>query len=385
VKCAVVTSTSPDIAAALDGLIARLQAELGEGRPDLLVVFFTPHHGGDVPLLRKRLLDRLKPRVLLGCPAAGIIGENVEIEEQAGIALWAARFPGCTLTPFELGVDEHEGEPTLTNWPADVPAGSGFLVLADPYTTPGDALLEGFAQRYPGMPVIGGMASGTQGPGQALFLTNDGVHDEGVIGVAIGGTVRIDPLVSQGCRPVGRHFIVTKAEQNVIMTLGGKPTLDQLRTVFAEVNPRDRHLMQTALHVGRVVDERKSAFGRGDLIVRNVLGFDMENKALAINEMVRPGQTIQFMVRDKDAASEDLDSLLADEAKRGPAIGALLFSCNGRGVNLFGEPHHDIRSVHKGLGDLATAGFFCNGEIGPVGGQPFLHGFTASVAVFRPA
>jgi len=229
VKCAVVTSTSPDIAAALDGLIARLQAELGEGRPDLLVVFFTPHHGGDVPLLRKRLLDRLKPRVMLGCPAAGIIGENVEIEEQAGIALWAARFPGCTLTPFQLGVDEHEGEPTLTNWPADVPAGSGFLVLADPYTTPGDALLEGFAQRYPGMPVIGGMASGTQGPGQALFLTNDGVHDEGVIGVAIGGSVRIDPLVSQGCRPIGSSYIVTAAEGNVIRSLAGAPPLERLR------------------------------------------------------------------------------------------------------------------------------------------------------------
>lgn len=384
-KCAVVTSTSPDIAASLDGLIARLVAELGEGRPDLLVVFFTPHHSGDVPLLRKRLLDKLKPRVLLGCPAAGIIGEDVEIEEQAGLALWAGRFPGATLTPFQLKVDEHEGEATLTDWPADVPAGSGFLVLADPYTTPGDALLEGFAQRFPGAPVIGGMSSGTQGPGQAQFLTNEGIHEEGVVGVAIGGSVRIDPLVSQGCRPVGRHFIVTKAEQNVILQLGGKPTLDQLRAVFGEVNPRDKHLMQTALHVGRVVDERKSTFGRGDLIVRNVLGFDMENKALAINDMMRAGQTIQFMVRDKDAATEDLNALLADEAKRGPAVGALLFSCNGRGTNLFGEPHHDIRSVHKGLGNLATAGFFCNGEIGPVGGQPFLHGFTASVAVFRPA
>ena len=384
-KCAVVTSTSPDIEASLDGLIKRLLAELGEGGVDLLVVFFTPHHAGDVPLLRKRLLDRLKPRVLLGCPAAGIIGEDVEIEEQAGVALWAGRFPGATLTPFQLKVDEQEGEATLTDWPAEVPAGSGFLVLADPYTTPGDALLEGFAQRFPGAPVIGGMASGTQGPGQAQFLTNDGIHEEGVVGVAIGGSIRIDPLVSQGCRPVGRHFIVTKAEQNVILQLGGKPTLDQLRAVFADVNQRDRHLMQTALHVGRVVDERKSTFGRGDLIVRNVLGFDMENKALAINDMMRAGQTIQFMVRDKDAATEDLDSLLADEAKRGPALGALLFSCNGRGTNMFGKPHHDIRSVHKGLGDLATAGFFCNGEIGPVGGQPFLHGFTASVAVFRPA
>ena len=384
-KCAVVTSTAPDIVAAIDGLIAKLAADLGDGRPDLVVAWFTPHHSGDVTVLRKRILDRLNPRVLLGCPAAGVIGENVEVEDQAGVALWAGRWPGSVLTPFQLEVEEVDGEATLKGWPAEVEAGSGFLVLADPYTTPGDALLDGFAQRWPGAPVIGGMASGTQGPGQALFLTNDGLHDEGVIGVAIGGSVRIDPLVSQGCRAVGRHFIVTKAQQNVILALGGKPALDQLRVVFGEVPARDQQLMQTALHVGRVVDERKSTYGRGDYLVRNVLGFDLENKALAINELVRPGQTVQFMVRDRDAASEDLETLLADEAKRGPALGALLFSCNGRGKHLFGKPHHDIAHVHKGFGDVPTAGFFCNGEIGPVGGQPFLHGFTASIALFRPA
>ncbi len=384
-KCAVVASTTPDIVAALDGLLAKLTADLGEGRPDLVLAWFTPHHAGDVTVLRKRILDQLKPRVLLGCPAAGVIGEDVEVEEQAGLVVWAARWPGAKLTPFQLDVDEQDGEPALRGWPDAVEPGSGFLVLADPHTTPGDAVLDGFALRGRGAPVIGGMASGTQGPGQAQFLTSEGVHDEGVVGVAIGGSVRIDPVVSQGCRPVGRHLVITKAQQNVILALGGKPALDQLRAVFGEVPAKDQHLMQTALHVGRVVDERKSNFVRGDLVVRNVLGFDLENKALAINDLVRAGQTIQFMVRDKDAATEDLEHLLAEEARRGPAVGALLFSCNGRGKDLFGQPHHDIRRVHQSFGDVATAGFFCNGEIGPVGGQPFLHGFTASIALFRAA
>ncbi len=385
-KCAVVTSTTPDIVAALDGLLARLQADLGGQRPDLVMTFFTAHHAGDAAVLRKRIMDVLRPTVLLGCPAAGVIGEDVEVEERAGTVIWAAHWPGVQLTPFRLEVDEHDGEAVLTGWPAASAPGSGFLVLADPYTTPGDALLDGFLQRYPGAPVLGGFSSGATGPGQAQFLFNGDVIDDGVVGVTVGGSVRLDPLVSQGCRPVGRHLVVTKAEQNVILALGGKPALDQLRSVFGEVPARDQQLMQTALHVGRVVDERKSRYDRRDFLVRNVLGFDVENKALAINELVRPGQTIQFMVRDKDAASEDLHSLLAEEAKRGPPLGALLFSCNGRGTHLFGHAHHDVRSVHSGLGsDVATAGFFCNGEIGPVGGQPFVHGFTASIALFRPA
>ena len=385
-KCAVVTSTTPDIVAALDGLLARLQADLSGQRPDLVMTFFTAHHAGDAAVLRKRIMDVLRPTVLLGCPAAGVIGEDVEVEERAGTVIWAAHWPGVQLTPFRLEVDEHEGEAVLAGWPAAPAPGTGFLVLADPYTTPGDALLDGFLQRYPGAPVLGGFSSGATGPGQAQFLFNGEIIDDGVVGVTVGGSVRLDPLVSQGCRPVGRHLVVTKAEQNVILALGGKPALDQLRSVFGEVPARDQQLMQTALHVGRVVDERKSRYDRRDFLVRNVLGFDLENKALAINELVRPGQTIQFMVRDKDAASEDLHSLLAEEAKRGPPLGALLFSCNGRGTHLFGHAHHDVRSVHSGLGsDVATAGFFCNGEIGPVGGQPFVHGFTASIALFRPA
>jgi small ligand-binding sensory domain FIST len=385
-KCAVVTSTTPDIVAALDGLLARLKADLSGQRPDLVVTFFTTHHAGEAAVIGRRIREVLQPTVLLGCPAAGVIGEDVEVEERAGTVIWAAHWPGVTLTPFRLEVDEHEGEAVLAGWP-DAPApGTGFLVLADPYTAPGDALLEGFSQHYPGAPVLGGFSSGATGPGQAQFLLDEALVDDGVVGVAVGGSVRLDPLVSQGCRPVGRHLIITRAEQNVIMALGGKPALDQLRVTFGEVPARDQQLMQTALHVGRVVDERKSRFARGDLLVRNVLGFDLENKALAINDLVRAGQTIQFMVRDKDAASEDLRTLLTDEARRGPALGALLFSCNGRGTHLFGHAHHDVRSVHAGLGtDVATAGFFCNGEIGPVGGQPFLHGFTASVAIFRPA
>jgi small ligand-binding sensory domain FIST len=382
VKCAVVTTRQPDVVPALAGLCEQLRRQLG-GTPDLVLAFYTPHHSGEIDVLRRRLLELLAPRVLLGCPGAGIIGGAEEVEGEAGLALWGGRWPGSALRSFELAAEEEEGEPKLTGWPATVAPGTGFLVLADPHSTPADTLLEGFAERYPGAPVIGGIASGSPGPGDALLLTADGVRDQGCVGVAIGGSVRIDPVVSQGCRPVGKHFVITQAQRNVILKLGGKPALAQLRSVFTDVGARDRELMQHALHIGRVVDERKSAFDRRDLLVRNVLGIDPRAEALAINDFVRPGQTVQFMVRDSAAAEEDLAALLAEEARRGPALGALLFSCNGRGRSVFGTPNHDIDGVHKGIGDVATAGFFANGEIGPVGGHPFVHGFTASIALFR--
>ncbi len=382
-KCAVVTSTTPDCMAALDGLCDRLLGELGPARPDLVIVFFTPHHSGDAQALRARLLERLAPRVLLGGPGEGVIGGDVEIEGRTGLTLFAACWPGAQLVPFRLEIDEEDGEPALVGWPAEVPEGAGFLVVADPYTTPGDVLLAGFHKRWPGAPVVGGMSSGTGGPGQGLLLDVDGVHEEGCVGLALGGSVVLEPVVSQGCRPVGHHFVVTKAQQNVILALGGKPALTQLRAIFSEVGEADRHLMQSALHVGRVVDERKSSFERRDLLVRNVLGIDPRNEALAINDYVRAGQTIQFMVRDSAAASDDLSTLLAEQAARGPSLGALLFSCNGRGTRFFGAPHHDVRGIQGVLGELPVAGFFAAGEIGSVGGHPFLHGFTASIALLR--
>lgn len=382
-KCSVVTTTNPDLASALDGLADRLRDGLDGQAPDLVVAFFTPHHQADVELLRERLIGKLGPQVLLGCPAAGVIGEHSEIETGAGLALWGAHWPGVELTPFRLAVDGGDGEPQLEGWPEGVADDADLLVLVDPYSTPSVDLLTDFEERFPGRALVGGMASGAQGAGEAQLLDNDGVWEEGTVGVAIGGSVRIDTVVSQGCRPVGNHFVVTKAQQNFVLGLGGKPALDQLRSLLEEVDDADRELMQTSLVVGRVVDARKSHFESGDLLVRNFLGVDPSKKAIAIGDFVRAGATIQFMVRDADTARAELASLLEREREAPSPSGALLFSCNGRGSRFFGEPNHDIGGLHAAVGDVPTAGFFAAGEIGPVGGVPFLHGFTASIALFR--
>lgn len=385
-KCAVVTTTSPDITAALDGVIQRFSDRLGGARPDLLMVYFTPHHAHDAPMIRERLMEQLAPRVLLGCPAIGVIGESVEVEAGAGLSLWGATWPGAELQTFHLSMGDAD-VPEVTGWADSLPQGAGLMLLADPYTTPPEDLLNGLHERYPDSPVVGGMASGSSGPGAANIISHEGIHNEGALVVAISGTVRMDTVVSQGCRPVGSHLVITKANRNAILSLGGKPALSALQAVASEVSPEEQDLMRSSLHVGRVVDERKSQFERGDFLVRNVLGVDPETQGLLVSDLVRAGQTIQFMVRDAEAAGEELGALLDREAAAsktlGQPLGAMLFSCNGRGSKLFGRPHHDVGHVHASLGELPTAGFFAAGEIGPVGGQPFLHGFTASIALFR--
>jgi small ligand-binding sensory domain FIST len=235
------------------------------------------------------------------------------------------------------------------------------------------------------MTIVGGMASGASEPGGNGLLTADQVYHEGAVAVRIHGPVAIRSVVSQGCRPIGKHYVITKARQNIIQELGGKPAMTQLQELFAELTAEEQQLMQNGVHVGRVINEYQDQFERGDFLVRNVIGADPNSGAIAIGEYVRPGQTVQFHVRDASSADEELRELLAtSRTKAGPAAGGLLFTCNGRGTRLFETPNHDAGVVTATLGSIPLAGFFAQGEIGPIGGRNFLHGFTASVVLFAP-
>jgi small ligand-binding sensory domain FIST len=229
------------------------------------------------------------------------------------------------------------------------------------------------------------MASGVRGPGECRLLLGDAVHDHGAVGVLLGGAVGLRSVVSQGCRPIGRPFVVTKAQDNVIVQLGGRAPLAVLQELWQTLDDRDKRLFQQGLHVGRVINEYQGDFQRGDFLVRNVVGLDRTTGALAITDRVRVGQTLQFHVRDAATADEDLHALLQLDlsAAAGRPAGALLFSCNGRGTRLFETPDHDAAALRAEAGDIPVAGFFAQGELGPVGGQNFIHGFTASVALFE--
>jgi len=382
-------SQAPLTENALEDVCRETIARLGGRSVDLAFAFFSPDHSDSADLIVKTIHDRLHPTVLLGCSAESVIGAAQEVEGQPALSLWAGHLPGASLTPFHLEYAEAGDRIMLTGWPDTMPALDptlSFLVIAEPFTaTPAEAFLEDLATRYPGASAIGGMASGAQEPGANRLLFNDTVVDSGVIGVAVTGAVCIRTVVSQGCRPIGDRFMITQAEQNIIHELSGKPALDRLREVFALLSPTEQRQAERALHLGIVIDEHKDQFERGDFLIRNLMGIDQKTGSVAVADYVRIGQTVQFQLRDGASASEDLRALLTGERNapsvRDP-IGALLFSCNGRGQRFFRTPHHDVTAVQKQMGGIPVGGFFAMGEIGPVGGNNFLHGYTASVAFF---
>jgi small ligand-binding sensory domain FIST len=286
---------------------------------------------------------------------------------------------------IETGIDA-AGEATLRGeLPLHDPTRASAILLGDPFSLPVEPLLQRIGEEAPGLPVIGGLASGGHGPGQNLLLQREGVRSEGGVGVILEGRYSFRPVVSQGCRPVGRPFVITASEENVILRLGGKPALDGLLSTLEALPPEERELMQRAPFLGLAVDPAKSEFERGDFLVRGLLGIRPQDRSLVVADQVRRGQTVQFLVRDTHSAGEDLERLLAAAVPRRAvdrAQGALLFSCSGRGRAMFGERDHDVRHLRRALGpDLALAGFFAGGELGPVAGRNFLHGFTASVAL----
>ena len=234
----------------------------------------------------------------------------------------------------------------------------------------------------PGLRIVGGMASAGHQPGANRLLLDGEVYNTGAVAIYLDGPIQVRTIVSQGCRPVGRTMIITKAERNLIKELSSQPAVDLFRDVFLQLDQSEQALVRNGLHIGRVINEYQDQFHRGDFLVRNVLGAD-ESGAIAVNDVVRVGQTVQFHVRDADTADEDLRGLLSAARGEGIPRGALIFTCNGRGTRLFPRPHHDIATLHELLGPIPAAGFFAMGEFGPVGGQNFTHGFTASIALFE--
>jgi small ligand-binding sensory domain FIST len=255
------------------------------------------------------------------------------------------------------------------------PPGSLAVALADPHSTPVEQLIAGLG----GVPLLGGFA-GLGSHGAARLFTNGGCAEEGVVGIVLEG-LPLSAIVSQGARPIGPDLVVTAAEGNLILELAGRPALERVRLVVEDLSLTERLLLENGLLIGLVVDENRPEHGLGDFLVRGVLGADSDTGALAVGDVPRVGQTVRLHVRDADSASRELDDLLA---RQEPDIGsaALVFSCNGRGRNMFPQPDHDAGAVARLLGSDAVAGCFCQGELGPVGGRTFVHGFTASVALW---
>jgi small ligand-binding sensory domain FIST len=371
-------SRHPVATQAVGEVAGDLIEQLGGQGCDVAVCFASTHHVGAFEDMAPALRSLVEPRVLVGGTAVAVVGGSHEVEEEPAFAAFAARLDATTLTPIMLQVQETPDGAALTGWPALDRSPAMLLLFADPFTFPADGFLQRVNQDLADLRIIGGMASSAGSPGGNRLVLDDRVTDTGAVGVFLDGGIEVRTLVSQGCRPIGRPYVVTQANQNLIGELGGKPAIERLRELAAAATEEERELLRRGLHVGLVVDEHKAEFTRGDFLVRNLLGADEGTGALAVGERVSVGQTVQFHVRDAAAADEDLRELLTDA----DADAALLFTCNGRGRHLFSVPDHDAGLVEKMLGPIPMAGAFCAGEIGPVGGRNFLHGFTASLALF---
>ena len=361
-------------------------------QPNLLTVFATHHHGPALEQLGARLHREFAEAALIGCTGVGVIGGRREAENSPGLSIWAGYLPGTRVRPVRLTseTDAEGGTSITSNLKIDDPESASVLLLCDPFSFRTDAFLAEMQAKWPGVPVIGGMASGGTSAGQNLLITEGELVADGALGVVLEGDIEIASVVSQGCRPVGSPWVVTACERNLMQKLGGKSAVEAFLETAKALPEEESDLLKRAPFVGLAIDPNKSEFERGDFLVRQIIG-QGPNNSLGINDLLRRGQTIQFLVRDAESASEDLKLLMESQgggrlAENQPdhAAGALLFACNGRGTNMFKAPDHDLTCVREGLApDAPVAGFFAAGEIGPVGGRNFLHGFTASVAVFR--
>lgn len=387
-RCGCGTSALPDIGNAIREATAAARVELGgDDRPaDVAIVFAAGAYGTAVRPAFESLADLVPATKVIGATAEGVLGGGEEFERVPAVVVWLARLPGAWVRAVSLDYRQTPDGGMFVGWPDDLdaawPDNAAVLLIADPFSFPVDAFIARMEEEHPGVPIIGGMASGGAEPGSNTLVLGSRTEDSGAVGLLVGGGVRIRPVVSQGCRPIGRPMVVTKAEENLIVELGGRPATERLRETYGELDAADRQLVRSSLHMGRAATEYRDTFRRGDFLVRNVVGADPESGVIAVGDSVRTGQTVQFHVRDAASADEDLRGLLSAQTGSQPA-GALVFTCNGRGMRLFDEPHHDARCVDECLGPMPTAGFFAQGEIGPIGDRTFLHGFTASIALIE--
>ncbi|HYT60819.1 MAG TPA: FIST N-terminal domain-containing protein [Haliangiales bacterium] len=375
--------------AGLQSWAEQLRGRLRAPRVSIGMVFMTPglfpHAGQVLEILRVHGQIPL----LVGCSSASVIVGEREIEDSAGLALGLFSLPGAELQAVHFTQEQVEEANGPAYWHLETGISpdqtNGWLVLADPFHLDPESWLGGWNEAYAPLPVLGGLASGDHQEQTTQVYLNGEVFEGGGVAVSFGGDLRLEGVISQGCTPIGDTWTITKVERNLIHEIGNRPAYQVLLETFNQLPAAEKKNAQGNLFVGLVINEYLEHFHRGDFLVRNLLGADPRSGVIAVGALPRRGQTIQFQRRDATAATEDLMALLSRaKEKLGDSriYGGCLCSCNGRGHRLFGLPNHDAGLIQRELGPLGLAGFFCNGEIGPVGDRNFLHGYTASLALF---
>ncbi|MGB3492659.1 MAG: FIST N-terminal domain-containing protein [Elainellaceae cyanobacterium] len=397
-------STQPSLEAAVKEVVEQAQSKL-DGAADLGFVFISSAFLSDYPRLMPLLRSHLPEPVLLGCSGGGVVGDRPigspqEIEGSAALSLTLAKLPEVSISPFLIeSVDQlpdMDGppDPWMELVGVSPDQNPQFIVLADPMTEGISDFLQGLDFAYPGSVKVGGLASVSVAGGQSGMFLDDQNYENGILGVALTGNIVLDAIVAQGCRPIGDVYRVVTGERNIILTVESdepsgdstlQTTLAALQGVIQSLDGDDLKLAQNSLFVGVAQSEFKQELEHGDFLIRNLLGVDPRVGALAVGDRVRPGQRIQFHLRDATTSADDLNSLFQRYTSQSHAspVGALMFSCMGRGEYLYKQANFDSGVLSRYFQHLPVGGFFCNGEIGPVGGTTFIHGYTSVFGIVR--
>jgi small ligand-binding sensory domain FIST len=406
-------SGAADAAEATRQACAEAQAGLGDAKPTVVFIFYCGGHVADAQRIADAARDSFAGALTIGAPSESIVGGRVELERGPGVSVLAARLDDVAAEPFDAGelfpVDpapaglEHMREVIGAN----AEDHKATFLFADPFTLPMVNVLPALNRALSprrlsgGGLLFGGVASGAGRTGENQFILDGRLVTAGGVGVTLSGPLRVDTVVSQGCRPLGPNMLITGARNNLIMSLGGRRALDVVRDIVEQAPEEDRQLLRRGMCVGRVINEYKHRFGRDDYLIRNIAGADEQSGAIATTDFFRIGQTVRLHLRDAETAHEDLELLLDGQALHARPAGGLLITCSSRGQRLFRGPSHDAETIMRAFdgsrakapavgayprpGPMPMAGFFGAGEIGPIGSESYLHGHTACLALFRSA
>lgn len=385
-------SESPSLDMAIAECATLIREEMGHLTVDLVVAFVSPHHASGYDQVPELIHKEFPEGELIGCSGGGVIGAGREVEDRPGFAMTVAHLPDVNVVPFHLETaDLPDADAPPDRW-EDLAHVAGaeephFILLVDPFAFDAEQLVMGLDYAFYSGAKIGGMTSGGQRRGEnALFLTSN-VYRSGAVSVALSGNVAVDTIVAQGCRPIGGLMQVTSANRNVLLALDDEKPTDVLQRIYGRLTEHDQRLAQQALFLGVAMDPLNDTPQLGDFLVRNIVGGNQDTGTLSVAELLKEGQTVQFHIRDAETSAQDLDHMLTQYSARKPIYeetGALLFSCLGRGEHLYGRPDHDTEMFRSKISSMPMIGFFCNGEIGPIGGSTFLHSYTSAFGVFRP-
>jgi len=388
-------STSDSLEEATSQIIKDVKTSFGRLKPDLGLLFVSHSFRGELVDLWPFLRKEFPITNIIGCGAGGVIGGSKEIEGRPAVSLVCASLPHVSVQTFDLTQNQlpsPDGSPrpwrTLVGEFQDLPH---FILISDPFSIDSDAFVEGLDFAFPNATKIGGLASGGSEAGQNLLINNEKILYQGAVGVALSGNIQVQPVVAQGCRPIGKSLTVTACKGNLLLEVDTLPPLKYLSELYPDLSDRDKELLTHSLFLGVLMDSFNKSPRQGDYLIRNIVGLDEEKGIMVTGANLREGQTIQFHLRDAETSHDDLKHMLSkvglkgsENASSASKKGVVLFSCLGRGEGLYGKSHHDISLVKSAWGDIPVGGFFCNGEIGPVNGKTYLHGYTSSIGLIGP-